>query len=649
VLQRTGSCNSPRGRLLRVVLLATALAACTAAAAAVRTDGPPLPALAGGPAGSAGAPAAGERSPQPAPSVAPDRDGASARSPAERARVPSARTVRGALRRAHAVGAIDRSTYRVRGRTLRRARAVAGRLTGRARIAMVGALATVGDLAARRLLSADRMRVAFLALRRNAQLLARGTVPAPGERFTFGGDPAVFQYFPGHGLVFHPLGSFGRVNARARICVEQRVQAERGGERCRARAVRRALDRLSGLAVRRGGFTAWEYLVPYGGGRAPWISAMAQAVAIQALARGAKALGVRRWRSIAEDALGAFERATPTGVRVAVPTGTDYALYSFAPSLRILNGSLQALLGLYDQASLSGSRRARRLFRDAEPTVRDAVAAHDTGSWSLYARGGSESPLNYHNLVVGQLAGLCQRLRTAAYCDARRRFAAYGGPPRVWLAWRGRTRVGRPTPIAFTVSQSASIRVMVRRGGRTLLAREIPVAAGRHVMAWTPSRPGRHRLTLRATGRMGTAVRHATLTVLHRPRVRERAGRSHDRDGVRRRRRRDEHSGARRRRPQAPSPTATPTPDATPSPQPVPSVTAAPSPGATASPTPTPSPRAASSPEPRPSPEPSRPPDPELSPEPADTPAPTAQPRAAPTPTPAATPEPDRTLAQGTP
>lgn len=104
-------------------------------------------------------------------------------------------------------------------------------------------------------------------------------------------------------------------------------------------------------------------------------------------------------------------------------------MYSFSPSLRILNGSLQALIGLYDDAKLSRSARARRLLAAAETMARPTIGAYDTGAWSLYAFNGRESPLAYHRLVIDQLEGLCQRLGERAYCDAGRRFDRYASTP----------------------------------------------------------------------------------------------------------------------------------------------------------------------------------------------------------------------------
>ena len=88
---------------------------------------------------------------------------------------------------------------------------------------------------------------------------------------------------------------------------------------------------------------------------------MSQATAAQALARGAEALGRDDYRRAALSALGAFDAPAPTGVAA----GGQYVMYSFDPGLRILNGFLQSVIGLHDVADLTGSTRARRLYRPA--------------------------------------------------------------------------------------------------------------------------------------------------------------------------------------------------------------------------------------------------------------------------------------------
>ena len=131
---------------------------------------------------------------------------------------------------------------------------------------------------------------------------------------------------------------------------------------------------------------------------------MAQATAVQALSRGYRALGVKRWRRSVERALGAFEQAPPRGVSVTAPGGRHYVLYSFAPDHHVFNGGLQAVIGLRDAAALTDSKRAQRLYRAGERAARREVRAFDTGAWSLYSERGAESTLGYHELIAGFLA-----------------------------------------------------------------------------------------------------------------------------------------------------------------------------------------------------------------------------------------------------
>jgi hypothetical protein len=308
-------------------------------------------------------------------------------------------------------------------------------------------------------------------------------------------------------------------------------------------------------------------------------------------------------------------------VRVAIPGGgTYFAMYPFAPNLRILSGSLQSLLGLYDHAELSGSSRARTLFRAAEPTAREAVLAHDTGSWSLYSRGGGPSPLNYHRLVVKQLAALCDRLGRAIYCEARRRFARYEHvPPALRLLWGGRGRTGAAAPVTFTVSQPATLRLQILRGGRTVLSRTLHAGAGRQVVSWTPSRAGRYRLTVTAIAPSGgRTTRRAMLAVTKRRTHDEgwRDGSRHRRDGDRRGRRKPPGPARGTPRP-APSPEATPTPAPT-------------APPDVATPAPTDPPEATpAAPDSPVAPDPTTTPDPGTTSDPSATPDPTATPAGA--------------------
>ena len=177
------------------------------------------------------------------------------------------------------------------------------------------------------------------------------------------------------------------------------------------------LDRLAGLGARRGDFLAFEYYFQYGGGAPPWISGMAQATAVQALARAARALHSPRYTRIARRGLGAFEAPPPVGVSVPVDGGRRFTMYSFAPDLRIINGELQAVSGLRDAGVFAAQPRSPAGSRApaTAPPAR-ALAGFDTGAWSLYSARGREADLNYHQLTTQFLGDLCARFHRARYC-----------------------------------------------------------------------------------------------------------------------------------------------------------------------------------------------------------------------------------------
>ena len=381
-------------------------------------------------------------------------------------------------------------------------------------------LATVDQLAAQRLLSHDRLEPVFLVLRRNRELWTRAPMPAPGERRTFGRDPAVFQYYPGRGIQLQPLASWGTVNWLAGTCLEGR---------CPVRRLRRAVDRLAGLAARRGPFLAWEHYFAWGGGTAPWISGMTQATAMSALARAGRALHEPRWHRLAHRALGAFESPPPLGV----DGGDHFLMYSFAPSLRVFNGELQAVNGLGEVAQLARDRLARQLFRRGERTARRMVAAADTGAWSLYSWAGREATLSYHQLIAGFLGDMCERTTLRVYCAARARFSRYvREPTRIGIApLRGAACPTRDHGAVLDLEDVGGQGAGVRPPRRHLQPRP-PAHLRPHQIPWTPPARGRFRVRIQAqgpSGPVGIAARRVAVR-LPRPKPKKAKKRAGDPD-----------------------------------------------------------------------------------------------------------------------
>ncbi len=143
-------------------------------------------------------------------------------------------------------------------------------------------------------------------------------------------------------------------------------------------------------------------------------------------------------------------------------------MYSFAPTLRIFNGELQAVSGIGELATLLRDRGAKRLFARAEPSARRAILASDTGAWSLYSQSGRESTLNYHRLLGEFLGDMCERTRRPAYCDAHARFARYEREP---------TRIGVVPPRGLVARRAHTIRFAISKVSHVQRARVRPARA----------------------------------------------------------------------------------------------------------------------------------------------------------------------------
>jgi hypothetical protein len=478
--------------------------------------------------------------------------------------LPAGTDVRGAITRARLLGAIRGADARRWRADVTRARKAIHKLDGARQAELATVLGALDALAATQQLTASRMPVAFLTLRRNITEWRKRPFPAPGARMTFGRDPAIFQYFPGHGIQFHPLATAGVANALARPCVPAagaiRAAAvaeaqDRGEDRrtgvvatptvtppawgdCRPGRLRATLDRLVDLASRRGDFTAWEYQFAFGGGTPPWISAMTQATAAQSLARGAAVFDDTRFRDTALGALGAFDAPPPLGVAQR----SEYLMYSFSPGLHILNGFLQSVIGLHDVAALTGSGRAQRLYERGEAVARRSVRAYDTGAWSRYSYAGHESSLSYHQLLTKFLDGLCSRTAEDVYCGTAKRFAFYEHePPHIRLTAPKRGTHTRGTAFSVWVSKISSLGVSVTGKHGTVLRRDLSLPRGGLPFTWIPPYKGRFTIRVSAVGPEGLrSVERRHMRVREDPRIikaRKRAARQ----------RRERRRAARRR------------------------------------------------------------------------------------------------------
>jgi D-glucuronyl C5-epimerase C-terminus len=408
------------------------------------------------------------------------------------------KTISRELSRLYSTGAIDRATYDADRAIYNEVKRQIKRLSGAREDQLEGVLATVEGMAARGQLRASRLYPVFLTLQRNAEWWSSQPLLGSGQRISFPGSELVWQYVPGQGIQLHPLANFGKLNAYAK-------------SRRSVAANTLLLDELLSIAVPRGGGLAWEYYFTFDGGSPPWVSSLAQGTGLQAIARSAAKLGrMPELLPLIQKGLTMFEQAPPTGVRVETEAGVHYAQYSFWPSLRIINGFVQSLVGLYDVAQITGDPRAAQLFADGELTARAEVPTFDTGAWSLYSRGAitRESDLSYHTLLRDFLVGLCDRTGQPAYCDAELHFTTYLTVPPTLALRTTRLRGGKPGTLRFTLSKISRTTVSVTApdGARVLSVAAGTVGRGTRTVAWTPPRkPGIYTVRIDATDLAGNA------------------------------------------------------------------------------------------------------------------------------------------------
>ena len=80
--------------------------------------------------------------------------------------------------------------------------------------------------------------------------------------------------------------------------------------------------------------------------------------------------------------------------------------------------------------------------------ARTLLPRFDTGYWSLYSLRGDESPLDYHDYVIGLLRKLATRTGEAVWREAADRFQGYESQPPVIRLGRTARRSTRDRPTA---------------------------------------------------------------------------------------------------------------------------------------------------------------------------------------------------------
>ena len=303
------------------------------------------------------------------------------------------------------------------------------------------------------------------------------------------GEGVVYRWFVGKGFEFHPLAAFGALNAAALAQDAERTAT------LAAALVSRGIPRGSGLV--------WEYAFPFGFGRPPWASGMAQAVAAQALTRAGVVLEDPTLTAAAARAY-----AMVPGLVMQLSPGPWIRLYGFDREI-VLNAQLQSVVSLMQYADDTGNLEAGALAQRLDAAARALLPRFDTGDWSLYELGGAYATKEYQLFVTQLLAKLAERTQDSFWADAAQRFHGYYyDPPQVTPGPPPPTIYPQPldgfldvAQIPVTVSQNASVSLSI--AGQVTTFR---LSRGLHTLTWTPPAglaAGTYPAQLAATNRAG--------------------------------------------------------------------------------------------------------------------------------------------------
>ena len=383
--------------------------------------------------------------------------------------LPAQKAALEAVRRAVAAGQIDpKEEAADRAEIARAARLIRGLPAGRGDHVGV-ALAEVAAFSGR--LTAPRAVALFGQLKTNDDYFAQHWAPSDKSDIT-DADGVVYRYFSGRCFEFHPLANFGALNADVAL-----------GDVARTKLLANAL--VARGVYQHGGGMGWEYYFSFDGGRAPWLSGMAQAVAAQALARAAT-LVTDETALLTREAKGAY-RTIPRRLLTSVAAGPWIRLYAFQ-SIPVLNAQLQAVISLQSYAAAVEDASAAALAARMRHAAAATLFKFDTGYWTYYSLARVPSPLDYQQYVVQLLTKLSPA--DPRFADAAKRFATYlHQPPAFKLA------NGDLGEVRFWLSKPATVQAVSAAGPTQRRA----LGEGWHSMSWRePTRTGTYPVKLSA-------------------------------------------------------------------------------------------------------------------------------------------------------
>lgn len=163
--------------------------------------------------------------------------------------------------------------------------------------------------------------------------------------------------------------------------------------------------------------------------KAPWISAMAQGLAMSVLVRANKLFGDKNYMDIAEKAINVFDvPVSEEGVMSFFPDGgIVFEEYPTGFSNSVLNGLIFTIFGLYDLYTFTGNKKAEMLFNKAINSLKNNIERYDTNYWTRYDLRNDKrlASVEYHILHIKLLGGLYEITNDTYFIEMRNKWNGY--------------------------------------------------------------------------------------------------------------------------------------------------------------------------------------------------------------------------------
>jgi|GEM_PF-6712530 len=182
-------------------------------------------------------------------------------------------------------------------------------------------------------------------------------------------------------------------------------------------------------------FPVWEYEFPWTSGgvsvTAPWVSGMAEGLALALFAEAYRRTGDPGWRARMYELLNAFYVSWQDGGVLLPDTTHGYWWEEFHPAVQVWNGSAWALLGVGYAAQVTADPEIARLFSRGIDALKYYTPFYDTGSWTRYSRSGGYNTVAYHHLCILIMDAFYSRTADPWFKTVADRWRTYVPPPGV--------------------------------------------------------------------------------------------------------------------------------------------------------------------------------------------------------------------------